>query len=86
MTKYDPMYLSEYLQKFGTSNRKLAIKADLEPTTITDFLNYGRDIRMSSAIKIQKATDDIVTVEKLDEEARKIKKRLKTKIIDEGKI
>jgi predicted transcriptional regulator len=70
------MNLREYFEETGTSVVNFAKKAGVSKLTIHNLLG-GRDVRMSIAVKIQRATKGKVKCEDLYEEILSLKKNKK---------
>ena len=61
------MKLSEYLEHRGISARKFAEKAKISPPTIRNAIK-GKDIWLSTALKIEKASEGKVKCKDLIDE------------------
>lgn len=61
------MNLKEFIEDSGISITKLAKKAGITSATIYNIFN-GRDVKLSIAVKIQRATKNKVTCEDIYED------------------
>lgn len=62
------MKLSEYIEDMGISVAKLTRISGLTKRSIYNLMNEKRDIRLSTAVKIERATKGKVTCREIYEE------------------
>lgn len=59
------MFLSDYLEKYGISSAQFSIRASVSNSLIRKILTTSKDIALSVAIRIVRATDYEVGYEEL---------------------